>query len=210
MPGLELNVVPDYKVFDGRFANNVWLQEMPDPVTKLTWDNAALISPATAKELGVETHDLVDLGLRGPPVHAPVYVLPGHADGAVTIALGYGRSGAETSAAGAGFDVKLLRRSDAPWIARGLTLTKTGRKHPLALTQEHWSMEGRDPAIDARLADYKKDERIEAIIEARSSFSPGMCGGARQCSRIPRRLAPPATPSVTAVERISRPMPRYP
>jgi len=162
-PALELNVVPDYRLYDGRFANNVWLQETPDPVTKLTWDNAALLSPKTARELGVQTHDAVDLGLHGPPVHAAVLVVPGHADGAVTVALGYGRAGGEQSAAGVGFDVAPLRRTEAPWGDRGLTLTKLGRRHRLAITQEHWSMEGRDPALDMDLHEYEGHgrERIE-------------------------------------------------
>ena len=165
--GLELNVVPDYRLYDGRFANNVWLQETPDPVTKLTWDNAALVSPRTARELGVRTHDAVDLGLQGPPVTASVLVVPGHADGAVTVALGYGRSGSEQNAAGVGFDVAPLRRADAPWGARGLTVTRLGRRRPLAITQEHWSMEGRDPALDLDLRDYQGHGR-ERIEEGRA------------------------------------------
>src|SRR2546423_15723612 len=92
VPGYELEIFADSKMWDGRFGNNAWLQELPDPVTKVTWDNAALLSPATAKELAVETHDLVDLGLRGPPVHASVYVLPGQADGVISGAMGYRRS----------------------------------------------------------------------------------------------------------------------
>jgi molybdopterin-containing oxidoreductase family iron-sulfur binding subunit len=162
MPGLEVEIVPDSKVWDGRFANNAWLQELPDPVTKLTWDNAALVSPKTAKELGVETHDLVDLGLRGPPVHAPIYVQPGQADGVVTVSMGYGRgSNTELIARGVGFDVAPLRRSDSPWSGRGLTVLKLGRKHPLAITQEHWAMEGRDPAIDTSRDKVSEDPRIE-------------------------------------------------
>jgi molybdopterin-containing oxidoreductase family iron-sulfur binding subunit len=160
-PGLELQVIPDYRIWDGRFANNVWLQEMPDPVTKATWENAALLSAKTAAELHVETHDLVDLGLRGPPVHAPVYVLPGQADGVVTVAMGYGRRGGEQLASGIGFDVAPLRRTDAYFAARGLTFVKTGRKHQLAITQEHWSMEGRDPAIVTTKDKLKEDTRIE-------------------------------------------------
>jgi Fe-S-cluster-containing dehydrogenase component len=166
-PGLELNVVPDYRVYDGRFANNVWLQELPDPVTKLTWDNAALMSAATARQLGLKTRDVVDLGLYGPPVTATVLVVPGHADGAVTVALGYGRTGAEQNAAEVGFDVAPLRRSDAPWTARGVMVTKLGRTHSLAVTQEHWSMEGRDPALDMDLADYKK-KGLEHLEELRT------------------------------------------
>ncbi|HYV67348.1 MAG TPA: Fe-S-cluster-containing hydrogenase [Myxococcales bacterium] len=161
--GLELNVVPDYRLYDGRFANNVWLLETPDPVTKLTWDNAALLSPATARQLGVKTHDAVDLGLQGPPVRAAVLVVPGHADGAVTVALGYGRKGAEQNAEGVGFDVAPLRRADSPWTGRGLTVTKLGQRMQLAITQEHWSMEGRDPALDLDLRDFEGHgrERIE-------------------------------------------------
>ncbi|HYZ87932.1 MAG TPA: Fe-S-cluster-containing hydrogenase [Myxococcales bacterium] len=163
LPGLELNVVPDYRLYDGRFANNVWLLELPDPVTKLTWDNAALMSAATARQLGVKNEDLVNLGLFGPPVTVPVLVVPGHADGAITVSLGYGRKGNELNAQGVGSDVAPLRRSDAPWTARGLTVTKLGRTHRLAITQEHWSMEGRDPALDMDLKDFKEAgrERIE-------------------------------------------------
>ncbi|MFL5363585.1 MAG: Fe-S-cluster-containing hydrogenase [Myxococcales bacterium] len=159
--GLELHVVPDYRTWDGRFANTAWLQELPDPVTKVTWENAALLSPATAAQLGVETHDLVDLGRHGPPVHAPVYVLPGQADGVVTVAVGYGRRGSEQLASGLGFDVAPLRRTDAYFAATGLTLTKTGREHRLAVTQEHWRMEGRDPAIAGAKEKLKEDKRIE-------------------------------------------------
>ena len=166
-PALELNVVPDYRLYDGRFANNVWLQETPDPVTKLTWDNAALMSPATARTLGLATRDVIDLGLHGPPVHAPVLVVPGHADGAITVSLGYGRGGSEQNAAGVGFDVSALRRVQTPWGGRGLTVTKLGRRHPLAITQEHWSMEGRDPALDMDLHEYEGPGR-ERIEEGRA------------------------------------------
>src|SRR5437763_4535455 len=164
--GLEVNVVPDYRVYDGRFANNVWLQELPDPVTKLTWDNAALMSAATARQLGVGTRDVVDLGLQGAPVRAPVLIAPGHADGAVTVAIGYGRTGTELNAAGAGFNVAPLRRSQAPWSARGLTVMRMDRKHALAITQEHWSMEGRDPALDFDLREFK--DKVERIEEKRT------------------------------------------
>src|SRR5439155_21408930 len=104
MPGLEINVIPDYKVYDGRFANNGWLQELPDPVTKLTWENAALVSPTTAAQLDVVQGEMVDLALRGPPARAPIVIVPGHADGAVTVAMGYGRRAeAEALCHGLGF-----------------------------------------------------------------------------------------------------------
>ena len=140
----EINIVPDYRVWDGRFANVAWLQELPDPVTKLTWENAALLSPATAQKLGVEQGDLVDLGLHGPPVHAPVVIAPGHADDCVTVSLGYGRrAAAEGLCEGLGFDTATLGHSDAPWFGAGLTILPIGRKASLAQTQEHHSMEGR-------------------------------------------------------------------
>ena len=147
-PGFEINIVPDYRVYDGRFANVAWMQELPDPVTKLTWENAALISPTTAQKLGVKQGDVVDLGLHGPPAQAPVVIAPGHADDCVTVALGYGRSGAgEELCKGLGFDTATLRHSDAPWFAKGLTVVPLGRKEELAQTQEHHSMEGRVIAV---------------------------------------------------------------
>ncbi|TMA28468.1 MAG: 4Fe-4S dicluster domain-containing protein [Deltaproteobacteria bacterium] len=160
-PGLEINVVADTKVLDGRFGNNGWLQELPDPVTKLTWENAALLSPATAAELGVEQGDLVDLTLRGPPARAPVVIAPGHADGAVTVAIGYGRrSDAETLCKGIGFDTSTLRHSDLPWFAPGLALVATGRKARLAQTQQHHSMEGRIIAVSAALPKLRETEEM--------------------------------------------------
>ena len=88
---LEIVFRPDPTIGDGRFANNGWLQELPKPLTKLTWDNAALFSPATAQRLGVDTEDLVDLRKGGRTVRLPVMVLPGQADGSITLTLGLGR-----------------------------------------------------------------------------------------------------------------------
>jgi molybdopterin-containing oxidoreductase family iron-sulfur binding subunit len=155
---LEVSFAADYKVHDGRFANNAWLQELPDPVTKLTWDNAALISPTTARDLELQTGDLVELEYRGSQVSAPVLVLPGHVDGAVTLPLGYGRDGSESVARGVGFNASLLRRSHAPWFDSGLKLKKSGGRYPLSITQAHWSMEGRDLAMEATLADFQRDK----------------------------------------------------
>jgi Fe-S-cluster-containing dehydrogenase component len=151
--GYEINIVPDYKVLDGRFANNAWLQELPDPVTKTTWENHARISPAFAAKLKVENGDLVDLGLHGPPVQGPVVIEPGHADDCVTVTLGYGRSGSgEELARGLGFDTSTLRHSDAPWMSGGLTILPTGNNVQIAQTQEHHSMEGRTIAVSTMLA----------------------------------------------------------
>jgi molybdopterin-containing oxidoreductase family iron-sulfur binding subunit len=142
----ELTVLfsPDPTVWDGSYANNGWLQELPKPLTKLTWDNAALLSPATAEKLGVSNDDLVDLLLSGRRVAAPVWVLPGQADGCVTLHFGYGRSRAGRLADGRGFDAYALRAGDGLWSREGLELRKTGGRYPLVTTQHHHSMEGRD------------------------------------------------------------------
>jgi MoCo/4Fe-4S cofactor protein with predicted Tat translocation signal len=152
--GLELIFRPDPTVWDGRFANNGWLQELPKPLTKLTWDNAALISPATAERLGLATEDLVELRYQGRTVRAPVWVMPGHVDDAVTVSLGYGRWRAGQLGTNTGFNAYALRTSDAPWFGPGLEVVKTGERYRLATTQGHFRMEGRNLVRTATLAEY--------------------------------------------------------
>jgi Fe-S-cluster-containing dehydrogenase component len=141
--GLELVFQPDPSVWDGRFANNGWLQELPKPLTKLTWDNAALVSPALAERLGLRNEEVVELRHQGRTVRAPVWIMPGHADHAVTVWLGYGRWRAGRVGTGVGFNAYALRTSEAPWAAPGLELVRTAAHWPLATTQNHHSMEGR-------------------------------------------------------------------
>ncbi|HVR63452.1 MAG TPA: TAT-variant-translocated molybdopterin oxidoreductase [Polyangia bacterium] len=161
--GLELAFVRDAKVFDGRFANNAWLQELPDPITKLTWDNALQISKTTAEKLGLETGDLVAVDFRQRKMEAAVMIVPGHADDAVTLPLGYGRSGGgEAVAHGVGFNANLIRPSDAMWFGRGVTLAKLDERYKFALTEDHWTMspDGRDippPAVETPLAALLKE-----------------------------------------------------
>jgi Fe-S-cluster-containing dehydrogenase component/anaerobic selenocysteine-containing dehydrogenase len=173
--GLELVFAPDYRAWDGRFANNAWLQELPDPISKLTWDNAALISPATARRLGLESGQLVELELRSSKIRAPVYVVPGQADESLTLPLGYGRGeGAETTARGVGFDFGRLRRSDAFWFAGGARLTKVdGPPHPFAATHTHWSMEGRPLALDVKLSELR-EHKLPAELEEQRVDHPAM------------------------------------
>jgi molybdopterin-containing oxidoreductase family iron-sulfur binding subunit len=148
--GLEIAFRTDPAVFDGRFANLGWLQELPRPLTKITWDNVALLSPKTAAVLGgVKTEqtasghftEVVELKLGGRSVKAPLWVLPGHADGAVTVHLGFGRRRAGRVGTGVGFDAYALRTSGAPWAAGGLEVVKTGETARIACTQDHWTME---------------------------------------------------------------------
>ena len=138
---LELVVQLDPSIGDGRYANNGWLQELPNPFTKLTWDNAALISPTTAEANNLATDDLVTLTVDGRSVTAPVMILPGQAAGAITVHLGYGRSAAGRVGSTLGFDANVLRASSSMWHAP-VSLQKAGGKHHLVTTQHHFSLEG--------------------------------------------------------------------
>ncbi|MDJ0973304.1 MAG: TAT-variant-translocated molybdopterin oxidoreductase [Planctomycetota bacterium] len=146
--GLEVCFGFDESVLDGRFANNGWLQETPDPVTKLTWDNAATITPATAREADLENGDVVALTLGEQTIEIPVFVLPGGAPGSVRLPLGYGRAAAGSLARHAGVDVHPLRTSDAWGFATGVVLRKTDRRHELAGTQQHWAIETHEELDD--------------------------------------------------------------
>lgn len=142
--GLEVALTLSSAVYDGRFVNNGWLQEAPDPITKLTWDNAALISFSTAAELGFEDGDLVEFTVGNRRVTAPVLRSPGQADFAVSLALGYyGDLAADTVSKGVGFNAYPLLTTAQPYLVSGVLVSPLGRKHPLALTAEHYSMEGR-------------------------------------------------------------------
>jgi len=135
--GLEAVFVPDSRVWDGRFANNGWLQELPDPLCKITWDNAALVGPETAAALGVEHGDVVKLSRGAASVEAPVYVMPGVASGSVILPLGGGRTAAGQVGSGVGFDAYPLRPEGPESFGGELTLSRTGRRHLLACTQDH-------------------------------------------------------------------------
>jgi molybdopterin-containing oxidoreductase family iron-sulfur binding subunit len=142
---LELLFRPDPTVWDGRHANNGWLQELPKPLTQLTWGNAALLDPQLAARMGLSNGDVVALDCAGRRVEAPVWIMPGQAAGCVTVHLGYGRRHAGHVGDGLGFDAYRLRGARAPWIAPGLALAKTGRRAALASTQDHFRIEDDAP-----------------------------------------------------------------
>ncbi len=154
---LEILFRPDPTVLDGRFANIGWLQELPKPLTKLTWDNAVMVAPATAQRLKLADGDVVELAYRGRTASGPVRILPGQPDNSITLHLGYGRTRAGRVGDGAGFDANVLRTSDAPWFGSGLTVRKSGGREELAQTQEHHSMEGRDLVRRATLEEFLRD-----------------------------------------------------
>ena len=167
--GLEMVFCPDPCVWDGRFANNGWLQELPKPLTKLTWDNAASISPATAREFDLETGDVVELAAGGRRVALPVYVQPGHCDRSVSVTLGHGRRGGRV-AEGTGQNVYPLRTAGSMWRATDASIRKTGRRRQLAITQEHHRMEGRDLVRVARGgADWPRETPPSLYPETKST-----------------------------------------
>jgi MoCo/4Fe-4S cofactor protein with predicted Tat translocation signal len=174
----EIVLVRSYAMDDGRYANNGWLLEMPDPITKLTWDNTAMMSPNLAKSLNVDTGDLIHISItdtakdpNGGPIKRELviaaYVSPGHADNSITIPLGYGRKKTGPLADDAGFNAYFLRTANSPHFAitdgkniESIEVTKVGKKYPLSCTQEHWSIEGRGVVREATLAGYREDNNF--------------------------------------------------
>jgi Fe-S-cluster-containing dehydrogenase component len=156
-PGaLEVTFAPCPKMVDGAHANNTWLQEMPDPVTKLVWDNAAIVSPTTAKALGIDSKDIIKIAVGDKSITAGVWVLPGQADNSIALTLGWGRTSAGRIGNGRGFDVYPIRTTAALGFASA-QVSKTGSDpYFFAQTQEHSSTEGRPIAHEATLTDYKQ------------------------------------------------------
>lgn len=196
---LEFTILPDPSVYDGRYANNGWLQELPNPLTKITWDNVALISPKTAAELklnqGAEGgaggsegtafintkggnlfSDLVEVTYQGGKItqKVPVWIQPGQPDGVVTLYLGYGRTKAGRVGSGLGYNAYEVQKSDALWFGKG-ELKATGEKTTIASSQTHFNIEGRETEI-LRTFDYetweKDAEATHQHDEAEKSMFP--------------------------------------
>jgi molybdopterin-containing oxidoreductase family iron-sulfur binding subunit len=173
---VELVFEPDPSIFDGRYANNGWLQELPKPMTKLTWDNAAIMSPSTADRLGFAQQSfahggehggyhvpVANLKLDGRSVEAPVWIMPGHADGAVTLYLGYGQKYAARASGEwqqtLGVNAYSLRTTEHPWFASGMEIAPVGRTYPLACTESHFLIDNRNIIRSLALADYQHDPK---------------------------------------------------
>jgi len=139
--GIELIFRPDPTTYDGTFNNNGWLQECPKPLTKLTWDNAALVGPALAQREGLANQQVIELTVGEQSLELPVWILPGHPDGCLTLHLGYGRSRVGRVGTGTGFNAYQLRHSHSPWLAAEVRIQKTDRSHSLASTQLHSNIE---------------------------------------------------------------------
>jgi MoCo/4Fe-4S cofactor protein with predicted Tat translocation signal len=133
---IEIIFRPDPNVYDGRWANVGWLQELPKPVTSLSWDNAAIMSGATRTALGLEEDDIVEITVGSGRVKAPVISAPGHPDNSITVYLGYGRQVGRV-AGGAGFNAYLIRNTWAPFYATG-GVKKMDGKWGVAITKSHY------------------------------------------------------------------------
>jgi len=162
---LEAVFYRDYKVDDGRYNNNGWLQELPDPITKVVWDNAVLLGRKTATELGVKNLEVVEVTLGKRSVRGPIWVQPGMADYSLGLALGYGREQTGRVGLGTGFNAYPLRTSEAGNFAVGATLRSVGQTYPLSCTQTHWSMEGRPIIREANLEQYREHPDFAKLMD---------------------------------------------
>ncbi|MBI4565814.1 MAG: TAT-variant-translocated molybdopterin oxidoreductase [Planctomycetes bacterium] len=172
--GLEIAFRPDPTIWDGSYANNAWLQELPKPLTKLTWENAAMVAPATAARLGLKQEDVVEV-IRGERrVRAPLWILPGQAENCVTLHLGYGRSRAGRVGNGLGFNAYALRTMDGLWTRGEATIEKAGGRHRLASTQTHHAMEGRHLVREAAVETYQSDPKVFRRMEHVETPAPSL------------------------------------
>jgi MoCo/4Fe-4S cofactor protein with predicted Tat translocation signal len=154
--GLEIVFRPDPCVGDGAMSNNAWLQEMPKPQNKMTWDNAVWISPKSAEHYGVTTGDVIEIELHGRKVDGPVWIMPGQADESLTVHFGYGRTRAGKVADGIGFDAYSVRTTNTLWQGTGANITRKTRDYKFATTQHTQTMEERDPFRAATYAEFHK------------------------------------------------------
>ena len=167
---LEVVFMRDYRLDDGRYSNNGWMQEMPDPITKTVWDGLVLISRKTAEEFGLKNQDVVEIELNGKKVRGPVWVQPGFADYSLGLQYGYGRSRAAGRVAqNVGmYNAYALRTGDTGHFAVGAKLTKTGQTYSVSCTQEHGSMEGRPIIREGTLEQFRKEPRFAKNMDLES------------------------------------------
>jgi molybdopterin-containing oxidoreductase family iron-sulfur binding subunit len=155
--GYDVSFHFDPYILDGRYANNTWLQEAPRPMTRLTWDNAVVVSDKTAKDLNVSDEDRVEIAVNGHTVWGSIWRVPGQPDGSLGLTIGYGRTRSGRAGKGAGFDVNPLRTIANPYTASGAKVKKLGERFRLAAVQHHFAMEGRDPVRTGTLAELIQD-----------------------------------------------------
>lgn len=205
---LEVRFTFDHKVDDGRFANNGWLQECPDPITKITWDNAILVSPKLGKELGIDPDGswiqvsrkenakfqggaeiafIGEVTVNGVTVRGPLHIQPGLANYTIVLPLGYGRTVSGRVGKAVGHNFYPARTSASLGFATGANITVTGETYQLANTQEHWSMEGRDIVREANHEEYQKHPDF-AVAMGLETHSPAIYGDMtpEEFAKLPR------------------------
>lgn len=176
--GIEVVIRQDGTLNDGRYANIAWLQELPDPMTKITWDNVALMSAGTAKKLGVENEDVVEIKANGATIKIAAWIQPGHADDSITLTVGYGRDGIGRVAnryidfTTGGVDTYPML--DANSLFSEATVSKTGDTYEIACVQDHHSLEGRDMYRMATLEEYKSNPDFASFADVHTYPVPGM------------------------------------
>ena len=177
--GIEAVFQPDPSVYDGRWANNGWLQELPKPLTKLTWDNAVLISPEFSERMNLRTGNVVEVENRGRKVRGPVLVVPGQAYNTITLVMGYGLKRGGSNGSKRGYSAFQVRTGDAPWIATGVKVTPVGEDYPLALTQNHQVIDNktaieetikRAPVREATLAEFTANPRFAQEMKEEPAY----------------------------------------
>ena len=193
---LEVVLVPDSTIYDGRFVNNAWLQEAPDPITKITWDNAALIGSKTFRDLGLSWSEgddgrvndkstmegyvqLIEIEINGTKLKLPAIEAPGHVSNSITIALGYGQEHPGNVGEGTGFNAYKLLANAGEFVLSGAKVTVLNERYQLAITQEHNSMEGRSVYREGKAGDsddFAKHTGIDSHIPPSMSFYNGQFG----------------------------------
>lgn len=155
---------PHPTLWDGRHANSSWLQELPQPFSSLTWSNAAYVSPADAKSLSYQSGDVVEVSHAGRSIRVPVAILPGQAQGVITLRTGGGRTRAGRVGSGVGTNVYPLRTTDSSWLLTGVAIKGTNAKQRLATTQQHFLMEGRDLIKSGTWDEYRAKPTLPAFM----------------------------------------------
>lgn len=193
--GMEIVFKADNSIFDGRFANLGWLQELPDPMTKITWDNVALVSPATAEGLGISFDDylgnpdlqVLSIGVNGTALQIPIWIQPGHADDSITVHTGYGREGIgrvadiqsnsselfDKSVVSGGVNVYPARTSGA-LLFNSASVSVSNQTYEVASVQDHHNLEGRDMYRQATLSKYQEKPDYATFKSVHKYAVPGM------------------------------------
>jgi molybdopterin-containing oxidoreductase family iron-sulfur binding subunit len=162
--GSEVVFRPDPTIGDGAYSNNAWLQELPKPQSKMTWDNVVLISPKAATDMNVAIGDMLRVTVEGRSTVGPAWILPAHAEDSVTVHFGYGREAAGRVGNGIGYDAYAIQPLNGSWVANG-SVAKTGEHYRIANIQETQTMAGRDPIRAADLKEFREYANFPTLEE---------------------------------------------